>query len=175
MVTVKNILVATDFSEASADAVVFARQLAHAFGSTLHVLHVAANIVSGAVGVEGYTTDFSALQREVEESARRQTDAVISDEDRRTLHAHAIVLTSSSPAQSIVSYAHSAHVDLVVVGTHGCAGASSSLMGSVAERVVHLAPCPVLTVRHRAQETTVLEASQAERHPAHLDVAVNDR
>lgn len=164
MMTVKNILVATDFSEASEAAVVLARQLAQAFGSTLHVLHVVGNVVAGAIGVEGYTTDFAALQHEIEEAARRQIEAVITDEDRRTLAAHAIVLTSSSPARSIVSYANDAHIDLVVIGTHGGGGASPLLMGSVAERVVHMAVCPVLTVRHPAQEPPVLEASQVEAH-----------
>jgi hypothetical protein len=51
-------------------------------------------------------------------------------------------------------------IDLVVVGTHGRGGASPLLMGSVAERVVHMATCPVLTVRHTAQES--LEARQLE-------------
>jgi nucleotide-binding universal stress UspA family protein len=164
MIMLKNILVATDFSEGSEAAVVFARQLAHAFGSTLHVLHVAGNIVAGAIGVEGYTTDFAALQREVEEAARRQIDALITDEDRQALSARAIVLTSSSPAQSIVSYAKDAHIDLVIVGTHGRGATSRLLPGSVAERVVRLASCPVLMVKHPAQESTVLEASQVAAH-----------
>lgn len=164
MITVKNILVATDFSEPSESAVAFARQLAQAFGSTLHVLHVVGNVVADAIGVEGYTTDFAALQREVEEAARRHVNAVITDEDRRTLAAQAIVLTSSSPAQSIVSYAKDAHIDLVVVGTHGHGGASPLLMGSVAERVVHLATCPVLTVRHPLRESAESQPTQVETH-----------
>ena len=149
--TVKNILVATDFGEASDGAVVLARQLAQMFGSTLHVLHVAGNVVAGAVGVEGYTTDFAALQREVEEAARRQLDATITEEDRRTLGARAVVRTSASPAQSIVSYVKNEHIDLVVLGIHA-PGEARPLMGSVAERVLQLAPCPVLTVRHQVQE-----------------------
>lgn len=164
MINVKNLLVATDFSEASEDAVVFARQLAHAFGSTLHVLHVVGNVVTGAIGVEGYTTDYLALQREIEQAARRQVDAIITDEDRRTLAARAVVLTSSSPAQAIVSYANDEHIDLVVVGTHGRGGAARLLMGSVAERVVRLASCPVLTVRHPVRESATPEASEAEAH-----------
>jgi len=162
MMSVKNILVATDFSEASEAAIVFARQLAQTFGSTLHVLHVVGNVVAGAIGVEGYTTDFAALQHEVEQAARRQIDAVITDEDRRTLAARAIALTSSSPAQSIASYANDAHIDLVVVGTHGRGDASPLLMGSVAERVVHMATCPVLTVRHPVQKSAVSQATQVE-------------
>ena len=164
MLTLKNILVATDFSESSEAALIYARELAHAFGGTLHVLHVAGNIAANAIGVEGYTTDFTALQREVEESAQKQLDAVVNDEDRRTLAAKTIVLTSNSAAQTIVSYAKEALIDLVVVGTHGRGAMAHLLMGSVAERVVRLAPCPVLTVRLPAHESIVPEASQAAAH-----------
>ena len=160
MFTVKNILVATDFSGASEDAVALARQLGKVFGSTLHVLHVAGNVVAGAVGVEGYTTDFATLQHEVEGAAHKRLDTVITDEDRRALHARGVVRTSSSPADSIVSYAKDEHIDLLVVGTHD-GGAAHPLVGSVAERVVHLAPCPVLMVRHPVEESQPPEPSHA--------------
>ena len=127
---------------------------AQAFGGTLYGLHVAGNIAANAVGVEGYTTDFIALQREVEESARKQLDGLLIEADRRTLSTKTIALTSNSPAQSIVSYAKDAHIDLVVVGTHGRGGMAHMLMGSVAERVVRTAPCPVLTVRCPAFDST---------------------
>jgi len=164
MMTLKNILVATDFSETSEAALVYARELAQAFGGTLHVLHVAGIIAASAIGVEGYTTDFIALQREVEESARKQLDGLVSEADRRALSAKTIVLTSNSPAQSIVSYAKDAHIDLVVVGTHGRGGMAHVLMGSVAERVVRMAPCPVLTVRHPAYKSTLREAGLGAAH-----------
>jgi nucleotide-binding universal stress UspA family protein len=160
MMTLKNILVATDFSEASEAALVYARELAEAVGGTLHVLHVAGNIAASAVGVEGYTTDFIALQREVEDSARKRLEALVIETDRRTLSAKTIVLTSNSPAQSIVSYAKDAHIDLVIVGTHGRGGMAHLLMGSVAERVVRTAPCSVLTVRCPAFDSTSPEAGQ---------------
>jgi nucleotide-binding universal stress UspA family protein len=70
----------------------------------------------------------------------------MTDEERRA--AKAIVITSSSPAQSIVDYARDNQIDLIVMGTHGRGGAPAFLIGSVAERVVRTAPCPVLTVRH---------------------------
>jgi len=160
----KNILVATDFSETSEAAVVYARQLARAFGSTLHVLHVAGSVMATAVGAEGYTVDFSGLQREVEEAARKQLDALITEEDRRTRAAKATVLTSNSPAEAIVSYARDAHIDLIVVGTHGRGGVTRMLIGSVAERVVRTAPCPVLTVRQVAAESTMPEVEQVAAH-----------
>jgi universal stress protein A len=57
-----------------------------------------------------------------------------------------VVLSSNDPAQAIVDYAVECGADLIVLGTHGRSGVSRMLMGSVAERVVRTAPCPVLTV-----------------------------
>jgi universal stress protein A len=162
--TLKNILVATDFSEVSEAAVLYARQLAHAFSATLHVLHVTGNVIAGAIGVEGYTTDWISLQSEVDRAARQHLDPLVTEEDRRTLAAKTIVLTSNSPAQSIVSYANDNHVDLVVVGTHGRGGMAHMLMGSVAERVVRTAPCPVLTVRQPAYTSTTPKPIQTPVH-----------
>lgn len=158
----KSILVATDFSETSDAALAYAHELAQAFGATLHVLHVTGNVMAAAAGVEGFTTDFAAIQREVDESARKQLDRLVS-EVRQTAPVKTIVLTSNNPAQSIVSYAADAQVDLVVVGTHGRGGLEHLLMGSVAERVVRTAPCAVLAVR-RARRETVSEANQAATH-----------
>lgn len=148
MITLKNVLVAIDFGEASETALAYGRELARMAGATLHVLHVVENVIAGAVGVEGYVTDFASLQREVEESARKQLDSMVTDEDRRTLAAKTVTKTSNSPALSIVSYARDAHIDLIIVGTHGRGGMAHLFMGSVAERVVRTAPCPVLTVRN---------------------------
>ena len=55
-----------------------------------------------------------------------------------------------TPAGSIVEYAGGNDIDLIVMGTHGRGGMSHLFMGSVAERVVRMAHCPVLTVRHPA-------------------------
>jgi nucleotide-binding universal stress UspA family protein len=62
------------------------------------------------------------------------------------------VITASSPAPVIIDYAKRHDIDVVVIGTHGRGGFERFLMGSVAERVVRTAPCPVLTVRDRERE-----------------------
>jgi nucleotide-binding universal stress UspA family protein len=160
MANVKTILVATDFSQASDAALAYGRELAHTLGSTLHVLHVVGNVVADAVGIEGYTADYVALQREIEDGARRHLNTIVTEEDRRALAAKAIVLTSSTPAQSIVSYAKDAGIDLVIVGTHGRGGNEHFAIGTVAERVVHLARCPVLMVRQPSYQRMLAEARQ---------------
>ena len=143
----KRILVAVDFGEMSAPAMTSARGLARAFGSTLHVLHVAPNVVAAAVGVEGFSADFAAVQTAIERAARKQLDALMTDDDRRTLHAELVLRSSNTPAEAIVDYAADAHIDLIVVGAHSSAITPHAPMGSIAERVVRTAPCTVLTVR----------------------------
>jgi nucleotide-binding universal stress UspA family protein len=158
MIALKKILVATDFSEPSDAALAYGRELARTFGASLTVLHIVDNILTRAYGVEGVVLSDRDLQREIETSAQRQMDALLFDEDRRTLGAVGLVMTSNSPSAAIVTYAHDASVDLIVMGTHGRGAIAQLLMGSVAERVVRTAPCPVLTVRHPEHEFVLPDA-----------------
>jgi nucleotide-binding universal stress UspA family protein len=69
-----------------------------------------------------------------------------------------VLLSSHAPASTIVEYARQEGIDLIVTGTHGRGGVAHLLMGSVAERVVRTAPCPVLTVRHPEHEFVIPDA-----------------
>src|SRR5215510_9529105 len=158
MVTLKRILVATDFGEAADVAFAYGRELARTFGAALDVLHVADNVFARGLPGEGHMLAYPDLQREVENTAGKRLEALISDEDRTVLHATAVVRTSTSPALAIVDYARDARVDLIIMGTHGRGAMAHLLMGSVAERVVRTAPCPVLTVRHPEHEFVLPDA-----------------
>jgi nucleotide-binding universal stress UspA family protein len=158
MVTLKRILVATDFGEAADVALSYGRELARTFGASLDVLHVADNVGARAFAGDGYVVAYPELQREIEEAAARQLDAIICDEDRAVLGARPIIRTATSAALAIVDYAREAHVDLIIMGTHGRGAMAHLLMGSVAEKVVRTAPCPVLTVRHPEHEFVLPDA-----------------
>ena len=147
MIAIKNILVPTDFGEPSNAALEYGRQLARALGATLHVLHIVRNVAAEPVGVEGFTTDYGALQREAEEAARTQLGAVVAAEDWRSIAVKTMTITSNTPAPAIVSYAEGAHADLVVVGTRVGADPAHHATGSIAEAVLQTAPCPVLFFR----------------------------
>lgn len=168
MILLKNILVATDFAEPSDAALGYGRDFARSYGSTLHVLHVADNVVGRFAG-EGSAAFLPNLQNDVERAARASLDGVVNDEDRTALHAKAVVVTSLSTAEAIVDYAHEHRIDLIVMGTHGRRALAHLLMGSVAERVVRTAPCPVLTVRSPEREFIVPDAlvavSREDHHP----------
>jgi nucleotide-binding universal stress UspA family protein len=134
--------------------------LARTFGATLHVLHVLDDVGARAATMAGYGVDVERMQLELEQTAQTQLDALLSDEDRRDLGARAVVLTSTTPALSIVQYARDEAVNLIIVGTHGRGVVSHFLVGSVAERVVRTAPCPVLTVRSQEREFVLPDALQ---------------
>lgn len=158
MILLKQILVATDFSEPSEAALAYGRELARTFGAKLTVLHACENIAARAYGADGFVFAEPELQRDVEAAARKQMDALLTDEDRNVLHAQPVVLTANSTAASIVSFARETNTDLIIMGTHGRGAVAHLLMGSVAERVVRTAPCPVLTVRHPEHDFVVPDA-----------------
>lgn len=158
MITLKNILVVTDFSEPSDAAVTYGRALARNFNATLHVVHVVGNVSSLVYGAEAYTVAMPELQREIEDAARRQLAEYVVDNDEHPVPSRCVLLTSDAPAAAIVDYAGCERIDLIVTGTHGRGGVAHMLMGSVAERVVRTAPCPVLTVRHPEHEFVTADA-----------------
>jgi nucleotide-binding universal stress UspA family protein len=151
MIRIKNVLVATDFSEPSTVALEYGRELSRTYGAKLHLLHVAEDLRWR------YATDMTPpvlvdVQDDLEASLRSRLDALLTDEDRRELDARAVVQTAIMPSEAIVEYAKAKGVDVIVMGTHGRSGLAHVFMGSVAERVVRFASCPVLTVRHPEHE-----------------------
>ena len=153
--TITNILVPVDFSPHAEYAFTYATRLAERFGAKLALLYVVDDsFVTGGWSSEIYVPNVPELM-----------ENLIADADRRlaTLKASAAALGLTAetavirgrPAHAIVEHAKSGGFDLIVMGTHGRTGVSHVVMGSVAERVLRKAPCPVLTVRG----TEAVEAS----------------
>jgi nucleotide-binding universal stress UspA family protein len=163
MLSLAKILVATDFGPDAQAALMQGRELSRTFGASLHLFHVLENSFLRATPVDPRRLETAALQR---------LQDCLTEDDRRTLHARSVVETSDHPADSIVGYARTAEIGLIVMGTHGRTAVERLFLGSVAERVMRTAPCPVLTVRgaeHRAldgkQESwTVAPDSTVEAH-----------
>jgi nucleotide-binding universal stress UspA family protein len=153
MIVLKKILVATDFSEAADAALAYGRALARAFNARLHVLHVVDDMYL-RLGGDAYAAVLPELQQDVERLARERLDELVVDNDPTPLPTD-LIIREGAAAQEIVKYAKDADIDLVVVGTHGRGAMAHLLMGSVAERVVRTASCPVLTVRHPEHEFVV--------------------
>ncbi len=140
---VSQILFATDFSETSDAASCMALDYARHFGARLHVLHVT---------WPGSDPVMPPLLGKLAQEFGATVPVVTAVE-------------SGSPAAQILRYAERKGIDLIILGTHGRSGVTRALLGSVAERVVRTAPCPVLTVPSRpsagAAEVMELPAAQA--------------
>jgi nucleotide-binding universal stress UspA family protein len=148
MITLRHILVATDFSEPSDTALAYGRELASRFNATLHVLHVVQNPYLASLGIESAAVVGPQLTQQLEDDARQRLEALTMDSDHSGPRTRTVVRTGGSPALEVVEYAKAHDVELIVMGTHGRGALAHIVMGSVAERVVRIAHCPVLTVRH---------------------------
>ncbi|MBY0493399.1 MAG: universal stress protein [Cyanobacteria bacterium] len=150
MIVLKRILVATDFSEPSANALAYGRDLARAYNATLHVLHVTDNMMLRYAPEVGFAVP--EMQRDLDRAARCELDQLISADNIRDLRVVPALESATNAAAAIVAYAKAQLIDVIVVGTHGRGAMKQLLMGSVAERVVRTAPCPVLAVRAHERE-----------------------
>ena len=139
----KRILVPTDFSVYSTNATLVALDLAERYAGTITLVHVSNPLALGmADGFAASADEREGLREECEqELATARTNAgkvsAVGVETR---------LLTGDPATTICEFARRGY-DLIVMPTHGRSGVASVLMGSVAEQVMRLAPCPVLTIR----------------------------
>jgi universal stress protein A len=154
MIVLKRLLVPTDFSEPSTIALQYAKAFAQTFQAALHILHVIeertlayGEMISGSLP----PLDLSDILERTERDVRDRLNHVLTEAERETYEVHLVTLVGS-PFVEIVRYAKAKEIDLIVMGTHGRGPIAHLLMGSVAERVVRKAPCPVLTVRHPEHE-----------------------
>jgi len=146
-VDITRILVPMDFSEESSRAAEYALSLAAKLGASVELLHVVEDpIASGAWGAEAYVVNVPDLITELEADAKRRLASIKAGYEAHGVPIETSVVTGS-PARTIVALAEGQECRLIVMGTHGRSGLSHMLLGSVAERVVRTAPCPVLTVR----------------------------
>jgi universal stress protein A len=163
MIALKRILVATDFSETADAALKYGRALARNFGATLHVLHVADDF-SARMG-DTFLAVMPELVEDVAKDAKRRLSELVVDNDPNPLPVVPVVITASAPATAIVDYAKDEEIDLLVLGTQGRGAVAHLLMGSVAERVVRTAPCPVLTVRRPADDFVITNVPSTKAQP----------
>jgi nucleotide-binding universal stress UspA family protein len=136
----------TDFSPASRAAFARAVALARDEGAELLLVHVLAS-VTPLLG-DGYMSPktYEDLFRSIRAQAQKQLDQLLARAKTARVRARGLLLEGTA-ADAIARTARAKHAQVIVMGTHGRTGLARLLMGSVAERVVGTAPCPVLTVR----------------------------
>jgi nucleotide-binding universal stress UspA family protein len=151
MSTLTRILVPHDFSETSDAAVKYAVTLARSFGARLLFLHVSDRARSDL------ETEFPlGLENAMEDAVRERLQKVLTPAEQVELRPD-LDVRGGNPAKEIVEYAKEREADLIVMGTHGRTMVSHAFLGSVAEKVVRTAPCPVLTVRNSSYAVAVPE------------------
>lgn len=143
MLPLKKILCPTDFSEASYEALAAANELALHFSAQLCLVHVVTPVVQPAT--DPATTVWLALQ-EMETSAKNSLQELVKQRVPKELNVRQIVVFGEA-ADEIIRISEEEKVDLIMIATHGQTGWRHFVFGSVAEKVVRLAPCPVLTIR----------------------------
>lgn len=183
-VNIKRICVPTDFSACSEHAIHYGATLAELHGAELHLLHVLRDMEASVLHPD-YTASGEVARdyfRKLEEAegGPRAPVAPVDEKDKR-VHDYLRALEKGVATQfaelavdrwwervpirratrygntlrEICHYARKYHIDLLILGTHGRTGLNQFLIGSVAERVVRVSPCPVLTVRHPAHDFIV--------------------
>ena len=158
------ILVPTDFSPPSAAALGLAKALAAQFGASIHLVHVLQDpYATTAFATEAYGYVPSGLKESWQREAQIQLDALLPPEEQAQFRVVTNVIFGK-PAAAIVEYEREHAMNLIVMGTHGRGVVAHLLLGSVAERVVRTAECPVLTVRGTAAALATINAD-TERTP----------
>jgi universal stress protein A len=149
---VKRILVPVDFSKDSLNAVAYATEFAQPFGAELLLLYVVEPIYY-ATPTDPYAVNanVATLIEEQRRLGEEQLARIGADLEKKGQRFRTLI-KSGSPPQQIADTAERQHVNMIIMATHGRTGLAHMFMGSVAEKVVRTASCPVLTVRAAAQQ-----------------------
>jgi nucleotide-binding universal stress UspA family protein len=165
MSAIKRMLVPTDFSPASDMAFAYAIDMAGRQGGSVHLLHVIDDTSFATAYPDGFYVELPGLRAQVIGEATDRLDAM-AEKCRAAGVTATVEVAVGGPARVIAQTATSRGSDLVVMATHGRSGFAHLVLGSVAERVVRTAPCPVLTVRDTSRFADMLAAEAVTRRQA---------
>ncbi len=147
MFKVDSILCPTDFSKPAMEALESAIEISKIFLAKVHVLHVIETSVY-PINLGLPAESLAALERESEERTDKEFDKV-----RAVLKVSGVEYTLSTkrgmPADEVDKYAADNEIDLICIATHGRSGFDRFVFGSVAEKVIRRAPCPVLAIKYK--------------------------
>ena len=153
MLSIRRILFPTDFSEPAEYAWSYALTFAQEFGAEVHLLHV---IAPPPRLTEAYAVNYEP--EKVVESLSQGANATL-DRQVEAAKSRGLVFRREVRVgvdfREIIEYATKYDIDLIVMATHGRTGLAHVLLGSVAEKVVRKAPCPVLTIKHPSMRVQV--------------------
>lgn len=165
MSAIKRVLIPTDFSPASDIAFHYGVDVALRHEASVHLLHVVDEVSLGTAAAEGFYTEAPELSASLIKKANMALAGLASHCQGLELRATTEVMVGR-PLDEIVRVATARGTDLIVMGTHGRSGVAHLMLGSVAERVVRVAPCAVLTVRDTSRIADAIAAEAVARRQA---------
>jgi nucleotide-binding universal stress UspA family protein len=145
----KKILCPIDFSEFTDEILEYALDITKKYSAELHLIHIIPNL-NYFTPYESFFTpeNLIVVEKNMETEINKDFDAIVKKID---VPVKKIIRTGVAFVE-IIDYARSESMDLIIIGTHGRTGLEHILIGSVAERVIRKAPCPVLTVRPKSRQ-----------------------
>jgi nucleotide-binding universal stress UspA family protein len=154
----KRILIATDFGSESAAALACGVRLARDLGGSIHLLNVVSDPILAVSTPELYGYDWQTLRDDLIALSRKDLERIASNYLDLDIVTEAVV---GPVAETIVKRADELGAGLIVMGTHGRGGVGHLFLGSVAERVLRRASCPVVTVRTAVPKTAEPTAAKS--------------
>ncbi len=152
MFVIKNIIVPTDFSKLSFSAFEYAKDLAETMGAAIHLIYVLEK-TPPFLAVRSLDVSEEEVMKTMEEQAKKQLAETAAsfreDSNVKILE----VLKKGNDYEEIVNYSKETNSDLIVIATHGRTGILHTLLGSVAEKVIRFAKCPVLVITPEEEES----------------------
>jgi nucleotide-binding universal stress UspA family protein/CheY-like chemotaxis protein len=155
MIKLHRILFPTDFSRCANQALAHALYLAKQYDAELHMLHAHVLFEDDPHHPAHHFPDKEEIHARLRALATTQMSSDVAAYGVNDLKITQVQRRGISTAPVILEYARENDVDLIVMGTHGRRGLGHLLLGSVAEEIVRLAPCPVLTIRERKKPIAV--------------------
>jgi nucleotide-binding universal stress UspA family protein len=159
MLQLQKILFPTDFSKCAEQALAHAVFLAEKYGAEIHVLHVITIFEDQPSVVSNEIAETKEMVRKLEDIAEKQLNKLLDSHSSNDIKIITEIKRGLSAAPAILEYVSDKQIDLIVMGTHGRRGLGHLLLGSAAEEVVRLAPCPVFTIRELKEPKPVMQVN----------------
>lgn len=147
MIRIRTILHPTDFSETSKHALCYALSMTEEYNAKLYVLHVIEEVAKALYFDVMQTPHLEQIMADIETEATKALEGLVDADVRRQFQVECLI-RKGVPFLEVIRAAEELKADLIVCGTHGRTGLKHALFGSVAEKIVRKASCPVLSVRH---------------------------
>ncbi len=146
MPSVKNVLIPTDLSKLSMTAMVYALDRAEKYDAVIHILHVI-DTYTPILTIRTVELTQESINEALFENAQKNLDALLEEYAPESAKKIVTAIRKGVTHEEIIKYANENHIDLITLATHGRTGLLHTLIGSVAEKVIRYAKCPVLVIK----------------------------